>query len=267
MGANHHHDIKDLCKLVQPTHGLITNIGVAHLQGFGSKEGVMDAKRELYKSLIRTRGTIFINKHDKLLKKILNETEKELQDKTPVVSYGGETIPQNKNIFGDYNNENMQTAYAVGQFFGVPKHKIIHALQSNETRNGRSEIKKTKKENTVILDAYNANPSSMETVLKSFKNYPTKEQKWLILGDMKELGTDSEKEHKALIKLLISYKFSNVILDGPEFIKAHLNQKLYATFQTREECAESPLLKNIKNAHILIKGSNSMQLWKLADKL
>ncbi|MFA6297250.1 MAG: UDP-N-acetylmuramoyl-tripeptide--D-alanyl-D-alanine ligase [Candidatus Paceibacterota bacterium] len=265
MGANTMSDIADLCKIAEPTHGIITNIGTAHLQGFGTKAGVAQAKSELYIWLRDHAGVVFINKHDKDLTSLVYSVDS--LNFLNNVLYGDETVPENKYLIGDFNKENMKTAVAVGLYFKIKKSDITKALKNYEPKNMRSEWVSTKKENDIILDAYNANPSSMKAVLHAFTDLKSNKTKWLILGDMKELGEESQKEHTNILWEILKLNLSNVILIGEEFYQAHEKTKRYASFKTKEGCIASHLLQSIKRSNILIKGSNSMKMWELVPML
>lgn len=265
MGANHLHDIAELCVIAEPTHGIITNIGTAHIEGFGSRAGVAQAKGKLYEWLRDHQGTAFINKHDKDLTTLIYRVDS--QHFLSNVWYGDEEVPENKKLFGDFNKENMKTAMAVGEHFEVKKADIKKALQEYEPKNMRSERIETERENEVILDAYNANPSSMKAALEAFSKLETSKPKWVILGDMKELGDIAEQSHKELLWDISKFGFTNVILIGEALSAVHQTSKRYAEFKTREECVSSHFLQGIKKSAVLIKGSNSMKLWELVKEL
>ena len=160
-----------------------------------------------------------------------------------------------------------KTAIAVGQYFKVKKSDITKAVRNYEPKNMRSEWITTKKENDIILDAYNANPSSMKAVLEAFEKLQTDKTKWLILGDMKELGEETQKEHVNILWEILKLNFVNVILIGEAFYEAHEKTKRYACFKTKQECINSHFLQSIKRSSILIKGSNSMKMWELVPML
>jgi UDP-N-acetylmuramoyl-tripeptide--D-alanyl-D-alanine ligase len=265
MGANHLNDIRDLCRIAEPTHGLITNIGIAHLEGFGSKEGVAKAKGALYEWLRDHKGTIFVNKFDQTLTNLLWDIDPSCSAET--IRYGDETIPENKSLFGTFNRENMRAAVAIGSYFKVPKAEAMKVLKKYEPKNMRSQIIKTAKGNEIILDAYNANPSSMKAALESFALRPTTKPKWIIIGDMKELGDSTNEAHLNVLKDISFYCLNNVILIGEAYCLAHHGLKQFACFKTKEEFLNSPFASSIKQAEILIKGSNSMRMWEIADKL
>jgi len=265
MGANRLGDIAELCTIAEPTHGIITNIGLAHLEGLGSKEGVAKTKGALYEWLRDHKGTIFMNENDTDLTELLWKLDPGCQSET--IRYGDETVPENKHLFGVYNSENMKAATAIGVYFNVPKPSITKALKKYEPKNMRGQIVTTKKGNVIILDAYNANPSSMKASIESFFLLKSDKPKWLILGDMKELGEATMEAHERILKDIAHYNLSNVILIGEQFFVAHEHLKQFASFKTKEEFEISPFAASIKNASILIKGSNSMRMWEITDKL
>lgn len=265
MGANRPGDIHDLCCIAQPTHGVITNIGEAHLEGFGSKEGVAKTKGALYEWLRDHAGTIFINKNDRDLASLLYAVDPGYLAET--IRYGDENVPENKAIFGKFNEENMRTAIAIGRYFKLTMGIMVKKLKNYAPNNMRSQILSTKKGNDVILDAYNANPSSMKAALESFAAFSSVKPKWLILGDMKELGTSSEAAHQNILNDLLFHCFTNVILIGQAFFEAHEKMKRFASFPTKEDFLASPFAASIKNSSVLIKGSNSMKMWEIADIL
>jgi len=265
MGASHLLDIAELCAIAEPTHGVITNIGTAHLEGFGSKAGVTEAKSKLYEWLRDHQGTVFVNKNDKDLTGLIYRIDS--HQFLNNVWYGDKQPPLNKNLFGDFNKENMKTAMAIGEHFEVRKVDIKKALQEYEFKSMRSEQINTARENKIILDAYNANPSSMKASLEAFAKFSTPKTKWVVLGDMKELGESTEREHRELLWEISRHGFTNVILIGEELGIANQASKKYAEFKTLEECLRSYFLRGIKKSVVLIKGSHSMKLWELVKEL
>lgn len=256
MGANHIGEISALCKIAQPSHGLITNIGKAHLEGFGSFEGVITAKKELYGYLKQNKGIVFVNSDNALLMELSN-TQNRATYKT-----SKKTI--NTHLIGKHNLENILAAMCIGHYFGVKESDIEQAIENYQPTNNRSQIIKTKK-NTVLLDAYNANPTNMEAVINHVSQMQA-ENKVVILGDMLELGSYSLQEHQAVIELLKKRNFNQVILVGDNFskVKNNINCKHFA-----DTAAASNWLKhqNIKDAFILIKGSRGIELEKLMEVL
>lgn len=279
MGANHPGEIAQLCEIAQPDYGIITNIGKAHIEGFGSFDGVIKTKNELYQYL-RTKGEslktkVFVNGNNELLMKlsdgmdrIVYKTTDNRQRTTDHTSPFLEIDWNNNNIkthlVGDYNYENVMAAIAVGTYFGVEENLIIEALENYVPSNNRSQFIRSEK-NEIVMDAYNANPSSMHHSITNFKNIAD-DNTLLILGDMKELGCESENEHRHIINLLKELNFDNVILVGEEFKKVSHGTD-YMNFNNVEELIVHINQNGIVGKRILIKGSNSTHLEKLANIL
>ena len=279
MGANHPGEIAQLCEIAQPDYGIITNIGKAHIEGFGSFDGVIKTKNELYQYL-RTKGKslktkVFVNGNNELLMKlsdgmdrIVYKTTDNRQRTTDHTSPFLEIDWNNNNIkthlVGDYNYENVMAAIAVGTYFGVEENLIIEALENYVPSNNRSQFIRSEK-NEIVMDAYNANPSSMHHSITNFKNIAD-DNTLLILGDMKELGCESENEHRHIIDLLKELNFDNVILVGEEFKKVSHGTD-YMNFNNVEELIDHINQNGIVGKRILIKGSNSTHLEKLANIL
>lgn len=275
MGANNPGEIESYCKYVNPTHGLITNFGKAHLEGFGSVEGVRNAKSELFKYLQNHNGTAFINTDDPFLLqraegikniisygsqegdiigKVLAETSQLQVD----VSGKIELKDIHLQLVGDYNLSNVLAAVAVGNYFKVNPENIKTALQNYQPSNSRSQLLK-QDTNIIILDAYNANPSSMQAAINNFSKMPGS-QKVLMLGGMMELGNDSVIEHRQLVELIDKYSWQKVVLVGKQF-KDLSNQHLY--FDTVDEARQWLFANPISHSTILIKGSRSIQMEKM----
>jgi UDP-N-acetylmuramoyl-tripeptide--D-alanyl-D-alanine ligase len=282
MGANHIGEIDFLCNIALPTHGIITNIGKAHLEGFGSLEGVKQAKSELYRFLQNNKGLVFINKDEKYLTQLSKRNEKKifykatttikdtnyttrLVDEFPFLNVQFETdqkeiITINSQLIGRYNFNNIMTAICLGNYFKVPDLKIKQAIESYQPGNNRSQIVK-KETNTFILDAYNANPSSMKNAMENFKKI--KEQpKIAILGDMLELGEDSTKEHKHLYMYAKKCNVNMLVFVGAEFdkIKAKKTLNNILHFTDVEKCKEWFQSQLFSNTLFLIKGSRGIKL-------
>ncbi len=277
MGANHIGEIEELCKIADPNYGIITSIGKAHLEGFGSIEGVVRTKIELYKSVGQSAGTVFVNSDDDRLMKLSEGIER--------ITYGrrfdadinfeenkGSTFASlkwsgheiNSQLVGSYNVDNMAAAIAIGDYFQIKSLQIAQALREYTPENKRSQWLKTDK-NEIVLDAYNANPSSMSVSLESFMsiNHPNK---WIILGDMLELGEESREEHKRILNYLNSFKKEQVVLVGPEFIMSD-NENKYNSFETTKIAKEYIVANPISDALILIKGSRGIALEELLEYL
>ena len=270
MGANHIGEITFLCNISQPIFGVITNIGKAHLEGFGSFESVIKAKSELYNYIQKNNGNVFVNNEAELLIELADNIRKTTYGKngdykgsiasnTPFVSvqFGENSIISN--LIGDYQFYNIMLAISVGKYFEITEKNIKKAIESYTPKNNRSEIIKTKS-NTIILDAYNANPSSMTAMLHSFakQNY---ENKLCILGDMLEMGNTSLQEHKAIIDLANELKLECIFI-GTEFAQVH-KQAYNSTDKFSEFLKEKP----ITNKTILLKGSRGITLEKLVKLL
>ncbi|MBQ8222047.1 MAG: UDP-N-acetylmuramoyl-tripeptide--D-alanyl-D-alanine ligase [Bacteroidales bacterium] len=279
MGANHPNEIDQLCKIAQPNFGIITNIGKAHIEGFGNFEGVVMTKKELY-DYLRNVGDqrdikIFVNKDNTLLISIAEgissfkygkenaDVNVSIVSSDPylTVMWNGHEIKTN--LVGDYNLENVAAAIAVGQYFNIEDEKIVEALQEYRPTNNRSQFIKSER-NELVMDAYNANPTSMQHSLKNFKNI-CGDNSLLILGDMKELGNESENEHKIIVDLIEALGFEDVILVGDEFKK--VAKISYATFENVDALIQHINSNNIIGKKILIKGSNSTHLEKLINVL
>jgi len=280
MGANHREEIKNLCKLAEPNYGLITNIGKAHLEGFGSFNGIVDAKKELYYSIAKKQGLIFVNADDKLLTELSNgmkvlrygtenaDITGRLIEIKPFLTISfensGKTYPIHTHLYGTYNFNNIMAAVAIGIYFGISPENIINAIENHIPQNNRSQIIKTKT-NTLILDAYNANPSSMTEALKNFANYQF-DKPIPVLGDMYELGKESEKEHVRIIKLVKELGFEKAIFVGNTFYKLTIPES-YLCFQNTENTALSLENNKIEKSTLLIKGSRVMHMEQLVKYL
>lgn len=279
MGANHPGEIKFLCHIAQPEFGLITNIGKAHLEGFGSYQGVIKTKNEIYEYVASNNGTLFFNSNNELLKNLLEDkacskidygTSKnayctgEIVSSNPYLSIRVKDFPLIKSkLVGNYNFENILAGVCVGKYFNVPPKQISEAIAGYMPGNNRSQvIQKTK--NEIILDAYNANPTSMRKAIENFSKLQRK-HKALILGDMFELGEFSDEEHKKIIDLVNRYSFNAVFYIGPIFSK-HVSSD-HTTFQSTPEFIAWLKKNPLKNFTILIKGSRGMTLEKVINYL
>lgn len=274
MGANKPFDIKELCEIAEPNYGMITNIGTAHIEGFGSREGVVETKSEMYDFIVKNSGLLFVNNNEAYLKPLLNgyANIREFGDGSGLnfqldsskyeleLEIEGEIIKTN--LFGKYNANNVLTAYAVGLEFGIEKALIIQALEEYQPNNNRSQIKVTAKGNQLILDAYNANPSSLNLAIDELLS--KNGEKVFIVGDMKELGTVSKEEHQLIIEKLVDAG-SRAFLIGEEFSK--YNTSALLNFNSVDEFLESKALDSLTNVQILIKGSRSIQLEKVVPYL
>ena len=320
MGANHPGEIDYLCNIANPEFGLITNVGKAHLEGFGSFKGVIRTKTELYKHLAAMAGVIFVNADDGILMEraekmaqlaqspsVLPGVVPSIPSVTPT-DYGTDFIPRGVNLpmasvvtygssetaeykgsyissdpymkfyfeegdtvysvqsqlIGDYNYTNAMAAVCVGHYFGVELYDIKTAIEQYQPSNNRSQCRKTER-NTLILDCYNANPSSMQVAVDNFAAMKAN-NKMVILGAMKELGNESRSEHSNLYDRIESAGFDRIILIGDEFRFAE-GKHLVEWYATTEEAAKQLTDNTVSNATILIKGSNSNRLWTLVPML
>ena len=279
MGASHPGDIKELVDIVHPNYGIITNVGRAHLEGFGSFEGVIRTKGELYDYIRRSKGKIFIKKENEYLQSIAKGIEQITYGNGDDAFASGQVVScdpflvfnwkqQGKlhtvetHIIGSYNLDNVLAAVAVGRFFKIPAERISRAIAAYEPTNNRSQFKKTDN-NELIIDAYNANPSSMKVALDNFITMPV-QPKAIILGDMRELGPTSDELHAEVVEQIKKGQFDKVFLCGEHFSKVG---KEFSPFATTEAMVEELRKQPLKGYHILTKGSHSMGLEKLADIL
>ena len=286
MGASHPGDIKTLVETVEPTCGLITNVGKAHLQGFGSFEGVKKTKGELYDYLKAHDALVFINGNNEHLLQMAQSrdicraieygTQEDCQVNGSIISCApflkfqwnsnvdGINVQQEiqTHLIGSYNIDNMLAAIAIGLHFGVSPEQIHHALSNYIPTNNRSQMEETGK-NHLVVDAYNANPSSMKAALDNFHLMEVT-PKMAILGDMRELGEASAEEHQKAVDLMQEYGFENIWLVGDEFGNTQCN---YRKFKDVEEVKAAIIAEDIKGFNILIKGSNSTKLWQLPPLL
>lgn len=289
MGASHPGDIKELVDIALPDYGLITNVGKAHLLGFGSFEGVMNTKGELYDYLRRTSDKVFINVDNPHLCRMASERNLQSDPERPYsllipygVEYQGATVLESSaehpflririgdsmistNLVGAYNADNVMAALAVGQYFGVPFEDAVNAVSSYVPSNNRSQMTRTE-HNTLIVDAYNANPTSMAAALENFSNVSA-DNRIAMLGDMLELGEDSAAEHKAVIESALSRGFSKVFFVGNEFSAVSLVSDEAVFFQTSDELAEYLKSNPVQGATVLIKGSRGTRMEKVIPVL
>ncbi|GAB3261808.1 UDP-N-acetylmuramoyl-tripeptide--D-alanyl-D-alanine ligase [Larkinella harenae] len=271
MGANHQGEIRQLCSIAQPTHGLITNVGKAHLEGFGGIEGVRKGKGELFDFLAETGGTVFVNAQSEVLMAMQQEhlfreaifyqltDQYEIIADNPVIVFkdeAGQVVTTH--LAGQYNFDNIAAALSVGKFFGVPAADANEAVAAYNPTNNRSQVVR-KGTNILLMDAYNANPSSMAAALRNFMKLEAS-QKVVILGDMYELGAESPAEHAALGELIAEGKFDTVILAGQDmrYALAALPKAYYFPdkFSLHNWIMDHPF----ENTAILIKGSRGMGL-------
>ena len=270
MGANHQKEIEGYCVYTRPTHGIISNCGKAHLEGFGGEEGVKKGKGELYTYLRNHTGTAFVyTGYD-----YLNEMSAGIQNIVPYINGTIQisepflTVAANINeneitnvssqLVGSYNLPNILCALTIGKHFGVPENKMVQAIETYAPSNSRSQLI-TKDTNTIILDAYNANPSSMKVAIENFAKLAGS-HKVMLLGGMMELGEHAAAEHLALLQLIAQYSFASVVLVGKDFktLQAQMPQFVYV--DNAAEAKDWLTAQNLQHAQLLIKGSRSMQM-------
>lgn len=268
MGANHQKEIEFLSNITEPDYGYITNFGKAHLEGFGGIEGVIKGKSELYSYLHSNNKIAFVNPSDKkqieLTKnhnKLLLNDSLEIVSTHPYLNINYQKKIIKTHLVGEYNFSNIQAAISIGEFFKISALNIITALENYIPSNNRSQIIKNKT-NTIILDAYNANPSSTELALKNFSQIKNS-SKIAILGDMFELGKDAEYEHQEIVNLCRKLNIDKVIFVGSNYYKTNASEK-FETFENLKEFIENI---NFKNRSILIKGSRGMALERILDSI
>jgi len=288
MGANHQKEIALLSSISQPSHGLITNIGKAHLEGFGGVEGIKIGKGELYDFLKTDNGIAFVNGDDKVLmdmqharslsKLVLygtgnkdNAVTGKLTENSPLLAIewtnklAGETYAVKTQLTGAYNLDNILAAVCIGVYFELEANQINNGISGYQPQNNRSQIKQTKT-NMLICDYYNANPSSMQVAIENIGKLSA-DKKVLILGDMFELGNESADEHSAIIQKALDTKIDERIFIGKEFESQKLKVESQNTkfYTTAEEAIDALKAHPIKNSTILIKGSRGMALERLVD--
>ena len=296
MGASHPGDIKELVEIAEPDYGLITNVGKAHLQGFGSFEGVMRTKAELYDFLLAHNGTIFRNADNPYLEKMYlsackasglsveRSVSETVNYQLSTVNYHTGSMPEGTHLVGGYNAENISAAIAVGGYFGVSEEDALAAIRAYVPTNNRSQLMQTER-NTLVVDAYNANPTSMQAAINAFTSSPTAQRSYsaavlqrsgltdevghetprcFILGAMRELGEYSHLEHQNIVNMLLERKADIVLLVGEEY-KA--TTAPYPIFENVEALAEYLKTTPLTGYHILLKGSRANQLEKVIPLL
>lgn len=275
MGDNQLGDIAELCQIAEPTHGVITNIGKDHIEGYGSFEGNIRAKSELFDFLLKSKGQIFVNREDGILKNMAKRftavpavwyggAEDQLQflSANPFIKYqvGKEEI--NTQLLGKYNLYNLQTARAIALNVSVSSENINQAFASYRPSNNRSQWVE-KGSNQIILDAYNANPSSVELAIENLKSITTTKKKVCILGDMFELGSISEEEHKRMVELAVSAGFDLAVFIGERYEKHATSGGSF--FRSKPDFETFLKGLSLTDAIILIKGSRKMALETLVE--
>ncbi|MCX6291271.1 MAG: UDP-N-acetylmuramoyl-tripeptide--D-alanyl-D-alanine ligase [Bacteroidetes bacterium] len=284
IGANHIGEIKLLCEIAAPDYGIVTNVGKAHLEGFGGFEGVKKGKGELYDFLAQAKGTIFLDADNEMLVAMASErtiTKRITYGSAPGTNCHGELISSSpflkvkwgygaiksetaSQLTGSYNFENILAAVCIGNYFGVDAAHINQAIEEYVPDNSRSQVIQ-KETNTIILDAYNANPTSVAAALKNF-NSISSGHKIIFLGEMAELGDESETEHQSVIEILKHIPYEELILAGKNFSR-FADQIPCHYFETSAEATDWTKTKHFQNCTILIKGSRSMKMEKVMEGL
>ena len=277
MGANHIGEIAELCRMTEPNYGIITSIGRAHLEGFGSIEGVIKTKTELYNSVNNSAGKLFVNGDSELLMGLSKDQNRIIYGSNESFEAVGSKIEKSafaslqwkeynieSQLVGSYNYDNIMAAICIGNYFQVSDNDISEAIENYAPENQRSQWKKSDN-NELIIDAYNANPSSMKVAIESIEQLKTV-NKWLILGDMLELGKESTKEHQDLINGIDPKLLKSTIFVGTEFSKAAKGKNLHCFDDTKSAAIwleDNP----INQAVVLVKGSRGIALEGLLNLL
>jgi UDP-N-acetylmuramoyl-tripeptide--D-alanyl-D-alanine ligase len=269
MGANHQKEIEGYCVYARPTYGVISNCGKAHLEGFGGEEGVKKGKGELYTFLRENTGTAFVytgydylNEMSAGIQNIVPYINGTIQSSEPFLTVAANinetTTTITSQLVGSYNLPNILCALTIGKHFGVPENKMVDAIANYAPSNSRSQLI-TKDTNTIILDAYNANPSSMKVAIENFAKLAG-DHKIVLLGAMMELGAQSADEHLALLQLIAGCHFTHVVLVGDDFLMHQHALPQFIYFKTTAEAKAWLAAQNPTHAQLLIKGSRSMQM-------
>ncbi|MCC6460676.1 MAG: UDP-N-acetylmuramoyl-tripeptide--D-alanyl-D-alanine ligase [Saprospiraceae bacterium] len=285
MGTNQPGDIEELCAIAAPTHGLLTNIGKEHLEGFGSLEGVKKAEAELFRYLSRHNGCVFVNTSEKYLKSLSHRNRQRifygasstlnpqdsiidihLVDENPFIrlaflSENNLPVEVQSQLVGRHNFHNIMTAVALGVYFKVPAERIKQAIEGYQPANNRSQLLQ-RGSNTILLDAYNANPTSMRVALETLRSIPAA-HKVAIIGDMLELGAESHAEHLATLQFAVRCKFDKVVVVGPEFSRCQPEKKGALHFADAAAAKTWLDAQAFEQTLILLKASRGIRLEKV----
>ncbi|MDH5413210.1 MAG: UDP-N-acetylmuramoyl-tripeptide--D-alanyl-D-alanine ligase [Flavobacteriaceae bacterium] len=275
MGANHLREIEFLCNIALPDFGYITNFGKAHLEGFGSIEGVIKGKTELYRHLEKRNKKVFVNANDQIQMDKTKDIQRftfghkssnlniELIDANPFVLVKYDDIIIKSNLIGSYNFNNIAAAIAIGHYFKVDKGNIKTGIENYFPENNRSQIL-NKNSNKIILDAYNANPTSMQAALDNFSGLK-EDKKIVVLGDMFELGKDAAVEHQIIRDVVAKMKVHNAYLIGENFYKTKVKNEGVLTFKSFDDFKQYYIKNKVKDALFLIKASRGMALERVVE--
>ncbi|MDR0421973.1 MAG: UDP-N-acetylmuramoyl-tripeptide--D-alanyl-D-alanine ligase [Proteiniphilum sp.] len=284
MGASRPGDISDLCGIVEPDYGIITNVGKAHLEGFGDLETLVATKCELYDFIRKRRGKVFVNRENRVLYERSEGMNRILYGRNDPSLFASGTIINaapflefdwrffdsacrvKTSLVGEFNFDNAIAAAAVCKFFGINAERINAALEEYEPTNHRSQFKRTGR-NDLIIDAYNANPTSMRASLEFFSSVPSPLPKMVILGEMKELGRSSDEEHEKMVRFLGEQPYDKVWLVGSVFGRWADGNNAFRLFDDVEELVEALEKKPVSGHYILLKGSHSVHLERAIDSL
>jgi len=284
MGASRPGDISELCEIAEPNYGIVTNVGRAHMEGFGSFDNLVDTKCELYDFIREHEGKVFVNKDNPILYERSEGMDRILYGKNDPSFFASATIADatpflefdwsffdssyrvKTRLVGEFNFDNAIAAVAVSKFFGINAERISTALEEYEPTNYRSQFKRTEK-NDLIIDAYNANPTSMKASLEFFSSVPTSLPKMVILGEMRELGESSDEEHEKMVQFLKKQPYDKVYLVGPVFNRWISESDNFRLFDDVDQLIESLKKEPLSNRYILLKGSHSIHLEKAVDNL
>lgn len=274
MGASKKGDIKELCDITLPNYGYITNFGEAHLEGFKSFENIVETKTELYQFIKDNDGILFINDDDDIqMKKALdikkysfgsngNYVKSSFISALPFIKMEIDGVIIQTRLIGDYNFNNLVSAFLIGKYFGVEKQDMIYIISNFQTNNNRTQVIE-KNSNFIIMDCYNANPSSMKAAINNFDKNIKSEKKILILGDMMELGDKSNQEHKKIIDFINKLRIYKIYLIGKEFFNCKTDIENFSFFEDFNDFSQ--IFKLEKDSYYLVKGSRSIKLERIQE--
>jgi UDP-N-acetylmuramoyl-tripeptide--D-alanyl-D-alanine ligase len=273
LGTNNPGEIADLCKIAEPNYGLITNIGKEHLEGFGTLEAVAKEESEIYHYLLKNKGTAFINKDDEWLTRMgrglenkvtFTKQDCKITSLVPSIAFKYKSVDFISPLMGDYNLDNILTAITIGEYLEVDLKDIRDGIAEYQPDNNRSQLIR-KNSNTILLDAYNANPSSMQVAIRNFAEMP-QEHQVLILGDMFEMGATANQEHNELLQWCAQFKFTKIYTLGDHFTTISENNGI-TTSSSMEELGNTIKSVDYQNTAFLIKGSRGMKMERVIEYL